>query len=122
VRAGYLPLGTANTYNEFVLGDSSRSNVESQGAVAIGGNATFDNFSVFNFGALNPNALIVGGNLTFQNSNGQIHGNVVAGGAVSAVQPTIIGGTVESFAATGIDFSMEFTFLRALSARTARRG
>ena len=65
-RAGFVGLGdpaNAASYNEFILGNSTRTNVDSQGMVAVGGNASFTNFTIDNLGH-GSNALVVGGNLT----------------------------------------------------------
>ena len=91
-RAGFLGLGdpaNAAGYNEFILGNSTRSNVDSQGMVAVGGNATFTNFTIDNLGH-GANALVVGGNLT--GSSASIAGSVVVGGNATYATPTISGG------------------------------
>jgi choice-of-anchor A domain-containing protein len=60
-------LGVANDYTEFTFSDSTRINVDSQGQVAVGGNATFNNFTVassINSGNINGDySLIVNKNL-----------------------------------------------------------
>ncbi|ODU01960.1 MAG: hypothetical protein ABS79_01020 [Planctomycetes bacterium SCN 63-9] len=60
-------LGVAGYYNEFIFNDSTRSNVSTQGQVAIGGNATFNNFTIgtgiTKSNIQGTNSLIVGGNL-----------------------------------------------------------
>lgn len=45
-QAGWVGLGPANGYNEFVLGDSTRSNSDTQGSVAVGGNLTLTSMSI----------------------------------------------------------------------------
>ena len=91
-RAGFVGLGdaaNAASYNEFILGNSTRSNVDSQGMVAVGGNASFSNFTIGNLGH-GTNALVVGGNLS--GSSASIGGNVVVGGNATYSTPTIHGG------------------------------
>jgi choice-of-anchor A domain-containing protein len=60
-------LGIAGNYTEFILGTSTRTNVDSEGQVAVGGTATFNNFTFdSNINASNifgTNSLIVGGDL-----------------------------------------------------------
>ncbi len=99
-RAGLL--GVAGGYNEFVLGDSTRTNVDAQGAVAVGGNAMFTNFSTgsgFTNASLPPGlttlgnggstGLVVGGNLT--NTSGTMTGNAYVGGLANISNPTVQG-------------------------------
>ncbi|MCF4969633.1 choice-of-anchor A family protein [Nostoc sp. CMAA1605] len=76
-------LGIAQDYNVFVFGDMNQSS-DSEGRVAVGGNATFTNFGIADR-LTNSNGtdtrLVVGGNLTY--NNGQIFGgNAVVGGTV----------------------------------------
>lgn len=60
-------LGVAGNFSEFIFNDSTRSNTESQGQVAVGGNATFNNLTIgTNITKTNihgTNTLIVGGKL-----------------------------------------------------------
>ncbi len=104
-RADFGVLGVANGYNEFVTADSTRSNVDAQGRVGVGGNATFTNFTIagrlatgavvnaviggdyVNSDATTRGSLVVGGN--FFHLNPTIQGNISAGGAVR-----VEGGTV----------------------------
>ncbi|MBD2488157.1 choice-of-anchor A family protein [Aulosira sp. FACHB-615] len=76
-------LGIAQDYNVFVFGDMNQSS-DSEGRVAVGGNATFTNFGIADRLA-NSNGtdtrLIVGGDLTY--NGGQVFGgNAVVGGSV----------------------------------------
>ena len=61
------PLGVAGTYNEFVFGDIHLENTDSFGAVAAGGNAYLENFSVASkgFPPLKTGDLLVGQDLIF---------------------------------------------------------
>ncbi|MEA5551985.1 choice-of-anchor A family protein [Anabaena cylindrica UHCC 0172] len=77
-------LGIAQDYNVFVFGDMNQSS-DSEGRVAVGGNATFTNFGIGDR-LSNSNGtdtrLVVGGNLTY--NNGQVFGgNAVVGGTVN---------------------------------------
>ncbi len=77
-------LGIAQDYNVFVFGDMNQSS-DSEGRVAVGGNATFTNFGIADR-LSNSNGtdtrLVVGGNLNY--NGGQIFGgNAVVGGTVN---------------------------------------
>jgi|GEM_PF-1091389 len=75
------PLGIAQDYNMFVLNDMTESAVDTQGRVAVGGNATYLNYAV---GAKLSNSngkrddLIVGKFLNFTNGS-VLNGNIVYG-------------------------------------------
>ncbi len=77
-------LGVAGDYNVFTFGDFSGSS-DSEGRIAVGGNATIQNFSIGNsLGAASPSdpyTLVVGGNLTFQNGTSSFGGIAVGGNA-----------------------------------------
>ncbi|MFE4108700.1 choice-of-anchor A family protein [Almyronema epifaneia] len=82
--------GIANDYNVFVFGDMNQSS-DSEGRVAVGGNATFSNFGIgdrLDNSQGSDTRLVVGGNLTY---NG---GQVFGGGA-------IVGGQIN----TGVNFN-----------------
>ncbi|TVP54975.1 MAG: choice-of-anchor A family protein [Nodularia sp. (in: Bacteria)] len=77
-------LGIAQDYNVFVFGDMNQSS-DSEGRVAVGGNATFTNFGIADR-LSNSNGtdtrLVVGGDLNY--NGGQIFGgNAVVGGNVN---------------------------------------
>jgi len=68
VSCAPMPLGPASPYNAFILGDATQSNSDAEGLVAVGGNATFTDYSVGSaFSATVPytTVLTVGGGLTF---------------------------------------------------------
>ncbi len=111
------PLGAATPFNVFVTGDAALQGSDSQGALAVGGNATLRDYSV---GATLPNAqgtrdaLIVGGNLTFTNGSVQ-NGNAVYGGKgmlTNVVFPQ--GGSARQ--GSVLDFGAAATQLGSLSA------
>jgi choice-of-anchor A domain-containing protein len=72
--------GAAADYNAFVLEAYNGFNSDSEGKVAVGGNATIQNYDI---GLLDPggDALVVGGSLSF--TNGTIRGNSVVNGSAS---------------------------------------
>ncbi|MGA5195924.1 choice-of-anchor A family protein [Streptomyces exfoliatus] len=124
------PLGTAGLYAEFVEKDSTRHS-DSEGAVAVGGDATFGDpkqRSGFSVGhkltgadlAKLPggHSLVVGGTL-YANQVVLDHGTGVAGKVVDRSTPGqgfgVDGGKVTE-GASPVDFAKEFTKLRALSA------
>lgn len=77
-------LGLASSFNAFVLGNFSSSGSDTEGAVAVQGNATLSSYSVNakNQAGHAGNALAVGGNLNF--TSGSInHGNAWVGGSSS---------------------------------------
>ncbi|WP_180542270.1 choice-of-anchor A family protein [Nevskia soli] len=77
-------LGVAEGYNVFTFGNFS-GNADSQGRVAVGGNATLTNFGIGNdlgsSSSLYPYSLVVGGNLTYQNGQTDFGGIAVGGNA-----------------------------------------
>lgn len=92
--------------NVFVFGDMSESNVDSEGRVAVGGNATLTNYGVGSAFQSNPSSagdtLVVGGDLSY--NGGEVHyGNVVYGGTLtgsaSAPNGTVTQGSVIDFTA-----------------------
>lgn len=75
-------LGIADNYNLFVLGNATSSNSDTQGRVAVGGNASFTNYDI---GITQPggDVFIAGGNINY--TNGMIRGNARYGGTYNAV-------------------------------------
>ena len=120
--AGFATLGTAGSYNEFILGDSTRSNVDSQGRVAVGGNASFTNFTVADV-SVDPNnvdGLVVGGKLDVTNGSQVGHGSVEVGGAYTLHSGSLMishGSLTTNVGASNlpVDFSAEGTYLKSLS-------
>jgi choice-of-anchor A domain-containing protein len=102
----------ASAYNLFVLGNMNVSSSDTEGRVAVEGNATMSAYSVGAKAAANTVNLVVGGNLTAH------------GGATNGL--TIVGGTTnyQNWATTGlephgtalpVDFTTEGLRLTALS-------
>jgi choice-of-anchor A domain-containing protein len=83
----------ASSYNVFLSGDLGSSSVaysgDSQGAMAIGGNAWLQSYSVSASSTASGTALVVGGSLT--QNGGTINGNAYVAGNASF--PTNYGGT-----------------------------
>ena len=76
----------ASPYNVYVLGNMQESNVDSEGRVAVGGNASLTNYGVGSKFSTSPgsagDSLVVGGNLAY--NGGEVHyGNIVYGGILS---------------------------------------
>jgi choice-of-anchor A domain-containing protein len=81
-RAALLDLGTAGRFNVFALGSFNSAGSDTEGAVAVAGNATLSNYSVNaqNQSGQAGQVLVVGGNLNFL--GGSInHGNAWVGGS-----------------------------------------
>ena len=76
-QAGWIGLGPATGYTEFVIGDSNRFNSDSQGRLAVGGNLTLQSMSIAT-SVPSGNNLLVGGNLT--QTYGSVNGQALIGG------------------------------------------
>jgi len=91
--AGPLALGPAADFNVFVFGNNTQSNSDTEGRVAVGGDANFtlhgSGWSIGTKSPGNTNNLIVGGTLT--NQYNTVHGGVLVGGNVNWNTPTISG-------------------------------
>ena len=83
-------LGTAGAYNLFVTGNHSATNVDILGKVAVGGDATYTNFTI---GSSQPTGsavnTVVGGN--YSNAGGTVNGSQIVGGNYSQSNPTVFG-------------------------------
>jgi len=117
VRAGSL--GVAGNYNEFIFTTSTRSNVDSQGQVAVGGTATFNNFTVgsnINSGNIyGTDSLIVGGRLTGSQTVVQGYGNALYGSKDSNTHLYFNGGGSGSVGTISGFFSNAETYLTSLA-------
>jgi len=107
---------TAADFNLFVLGDMTVRSNDTEGRVAVGGNASLDGYSVGAVIPGNQTNLVVGGSLFA--TNGSVNGNVTAGSLVgntgTAADPSWSHGTITVGAPT-VDFAAEGTRLTALS-------
>jgi choice-of-anchor A domain-containing protein len=76
-------LGVAGNYNEFVFNDSFRTNTSTQGQVAVGGNAKFNNFTIgtaiTKSNIYGTDSLIVGGDLSGSQAVVSGYGDAVYG-------------------------------------------
>jgi len=127
--ANALPinLGDAAGYNGFFLSDFSSTANDSQGGLAVGGNASLQGYSVNTLGintqgqATAP-ALVVGGDL-IQNG-GDVNGDAVIGGIYSAINGAGINGVVTDSLAGNIpvDFQSTFAQLAAMSTTLSTLG
>ncbi|HEY9748609.1 MAG TPA: choice-of-anchor A family protein [Allocoleopsis sp.] len=111
VSAATVNLGEATGYNVFVLGDFTSSYSDTEGKMAIGGNANLTGYSV----ALKDqggDALVVGKDLKFQ--GGTVYGNAVVGGTSTVSNVDFQGGTLKS--GNPIDFGKAKQSLLNLSA------
>jgi choice-of-anchor A domain-containing protein len=64
-EAGSFSLGAAGAYTVYVSGDLTRSGGIAEGAIAVGGNASFTSFKIE---GVSGDSLVVGGDLTFDSS------------------------------------------------------
>ena len=113
------PLGPASPYNAFILGDATQSSADAEGLVAVGGNATFTDYSVGStFSATVPytTVLTVGGGLTFV--RGAIGGNAVYGTTATVSQATVKGTVSQG---SPLDFRAAGSSLLSLSDSYARQ-
>lgn len=132
-----IDLGPAAGYNLFVRENFTQPGADSQGKIAVGGNANIGQYDV----AVNyepgthrdglqfwtdphqyEDVLVVGGDLTTSPwSWGNIKGNVILGGELTAgsSQNSVLGTTTHS---TPIDFTAAFSYLDALSNELAGLG
>lgn len=84
------PLGDAQGYNLFILGDTSKTSSDIEGKIAVGGNATFSTELGARTGlGASINSVIVGG--TFTETGSTVHGSVIAGGGITLSDPSVTG-------------------------------
>lgn len=97
-------------FSVYVKENAEFLNSQCDGAIAVGGNATFSRYSVGN--AVNKTAdnLLVEQDLSF--SNGNVNGNVIVGGSASFVDASY---SSISYRPTGINFVDSFALLEASS-------
>ncbi|MBW4487042.1 MAG: choice-of-anchor A family protein [Trichocoleus desertorum ATA4-8-CV12] len=110
VSAATVNLGSATGYNVFVLGDVDLDS-DTEGKMAIGGDATLRNYSV-GFKDQGGDALVVGKNLNFQ--GGTVYGNAFVGGTSTVSNVDFQGGALKS--GNPIDFGKAKQSLLNLSA------
>lgn len=115
ITSAYYDLGVAKDYNLFVFENLNQPSSDTQGKLAVGGNAYLANYSVGD--QLPPNSgdvLIVGGTLTYI-SGAVYNGNVVYGVSTNLPQSavSITGGTLRQD--NPIDFAAAKAYLQNLS-------
>jgi len=122
VNALPINLGDAEGYNGFFLSDFSSTANDSQGALAVGGNASLQGYTVNTLGQTVVPALVVGGDL-IQNG-GDINGDAIIGGSYSAINGAGVNGIVSDNLSTSIpvDFQSTFTELAAMSTTLSTLG
>jgi choice-of-anchor A domain-containing protein len=89
VHAGFVGLGPAADFNVFVFGDDTQSNTDSEGRIAVGGNANFGGYTVASSSPSSTDNLIVGGN--FSNNGNTVHGGLLVNGNVTWSTPSLTG-------------------------------
>ncbi|MEQ8822416.1 MAG: choice-of-anchor A family protein [Sumerlaeia bacterium] len=108
-------LDVASGFNVFLFGDISQTGTDTEGRMAVGGDAALASYSVGSslpFEGVERVDLIVGGHLDF--SNGSVNnGSIVYSKSVQIAQNTHVGGTVEQ--GSPIDFWAAESRLLALS-------
>lgn len=125
-QAASIDFGVAGAYNTFVLNNFSGTS-DTQGALAVGGNATLQHYSVGDQlpSSYSGNSLVVGGNLNY--TDGRVYyGNVAVGGAAN-LSSSVYWGLVnngQSYqqnlgAGLPIDFNAAGTYLQNLSTSLA---
>ena len=114
-------LGPASAFNVFILGNDTQSNTDAQGAVGVGGNAVFTNYSVasnLNSSYNGSNTLVVGNTLNY--NNGQVFYGNGAIGATSgnSINANFLNGTYTTgihpidFGSAGSALKSESTYLQ----------
>ncbi len=107
------PLGPANPYNAFILGNATQSGSDAEGLVAVGGNAAFTDYAVgaaFSTTVPSTTVLTVGGSLTF--TRGALLGDATYG-TTSTVSQSSVSGTVRQ--SSSLDFAAANSSLLALA-------
>ncbi len=118
LNATTLDLSEAKGFNLLTWGNATQPNSDIEGRAAIGGNASFSNFSIGNSivsANLSDAALIVGGNLTV--SNGSVKNGSVYVGGNEFGSMTTTAGTVTS---TNLGAAVPFNFATAKSALSTK--
>jgi len=127
------PLGTAGAYNEFIIGSLEQFSTDSQGKVAVGGDARLTDMSVASE-VKNPNPadLVVGGDLYWKNGSVGYFSDINSGSPEYKQGSIVVGGTADivlnqggSSVAYGslktgvsplpIDFAAEEAYLQSVS-------
>lgn len=115
-HAGPATLGLDASLNLLAFGNMAVTRADTEGRVAVGGNASISGYSINTKGdqraLYEGTGLIVGGNLSF--TSGSVWGGVQVGGSYTPVDSgSVRGGSVQS--GQGMDFAAERARLAALS-------
>ncbi|MEZ7197602.1 choice-of-anchor A family protein [Pseudodesulfovibrio karagichevae] len=105
-RAAYIDLGLAGEYNAFVLGDYTSNSSDTQGNLAVGGNAVMSSYNI-------GGSVVVGNNLSM--TDGSIGGSVVVGGTASLTRVGIGRRSATGHATLPFDFDAQAAYLKNLS-------
>ena len=113
-------LGAANDYNAFIFGNFTSSGSDTEGRLAVGGNADLSGYSVgTSLDTTGGNTLVVGNNLTF--TNGQVNkGNAVYGSSATTSGFGIPDGSL--IQGNPVDFASAQSQLTQLSGSLAGMG
>ncbi len=114
IHAMALGLGTAGQFNTFIFEDFVGSASDTQGKLAVGGNATLQSYDVgLTVGSPAKDVLVVGNDLTY--TDGEVHGNAVVGGNATLKGATITGTLSKNQGTLPVDFATEEAYLKALA-------
>ncbi|HVU34701.1 MAG TPA: choice-of-anchor A family protein [Opitutaceae bacterium] len=120
-QATPVNLSEAGSFNLLTWGNASLLNSDAEGTVAIGGNATFNQYSVgtkANQALPTDASLVVGGNLTA--GNGQVYnGSIYVGGTYSGPGYSL-NSAAGSVTQAGLGLGVPFDFAGARTALTAK--
>ncbi|WP_319582936.1 choice-of-anchor A family protein [uncultured Pseudodesulfovibrio sp.] len=105
-RASYINLGVAGEYNAFILGDFTGNSSDTQGNLAVGGNARVSNYSI-------GGSVVVGNDFTM--NNGSIGGDALIGGSSRLNGVGTDPYTVTNNATLPFDFDAQAAYLKNLS-------
>lgn len=109
-----IDLGDAARYNGFFFSDFSSTANDSQGALAIGGNANLSGYTVNTLGSTATPALVAGGDLSFH--GGDINGDTIVGGQASFSGGGSLHGQLQfQQSQLPVDFSTSYQHLTQLS-------
>ena len=107
-----VTLGDAANYNGFFFNDFSSTPNDSQGSLAVGGNANLTGYTVNTAGEASP-ALVVGGNVV--QSGGDVSGDAFINGSYTASGGGSIHGTLNQGSSLPVSFSETYQLLNNLS-------
>ncbi len=120
--ATYIDLSVAGNYNTFIFDDFKALSSDTEGRLAVGGDATLANYSVGD--KLSPSedpVLVVGGDLSFK--SGRVYnGDVMVGGSSENVDASVLYGLehdnaelIEGDVGAYVNFTEEEAYLTGLS-------